>query len=657
MHTGNIVWESQLADGDKLGPIMKAAFSPTSDMLVCCHGGNTIISIWSTNNAQTWSLERGIDNESAANCLNFSTDGSLLVTGSKDALVRIWDVQTWKRKQDPIVAHEEPILCIAFSPNGMEIATGSLDGIVRLWNARTGKSIGSPMAGHVRAVRALAWSPDGSTLASGSDDGSIILQDTGTHSMKGKPLKGNGWEIRSLAFTDANDQEPFLLAFDKHSNMLLWDTTVESPPRTLLDGDTLPSNATDFSISQDGTHSTIAYAGRVMVVDISLDAVTSPSAARQQWPIYSVEFSPNDSIIASVGTPNGIDLWTREGNSLPKLPLSRAAVFTRFSHDGQLLASGDTEGIIQIWKTVDWCMVQEIKSNGRLEAAAWSLDGSHLAAGVIYDEHSLLICRWNPHTGQLLGKPIREATHMFDTVRLSADGRTLAAASRDDCTVRLWDVETGKQIGIPLTGHTRNIRAIAFSPDGSKLVTGGSDRGVRMWDLKTWEQLFEPIMHGGGVRSIAFSPDGKLAYYAGHDLCIHAFNSDTGCEMGRTLKGHTEDINSISISNDGKHIVSGGNDGTIRLWDRQTFSMSEVPLKSSIHCGLSGPNRVPKSIDQDGWIRTSEGGLVLWVPMHYRDRIWDMSLMHIPNEPESRPIRVKWEEICVEEEWVRVYSP
>ena len=237
MHTGNIVWESQLTNDDKIGPIIKAAFSPISDMLVCCHGGSTIISVWSTTDAQTWCLEQRIDNGSAVQCLGFSRDESLLATGSTDALVHIWNVKTWKLEQDPIAGHEDPIICIEFSPNGMKIATGSLDGIVCLWNASTGKSIGYPMGGHAMAIRALAWSPDGSTLASGSDDGSIILQDTETYGIKGKPLKKNGWGIKSLAFTHANDQEPFLLSLDEHSNMLLWDITTKTFLRTLLMAD------------------------------------------------------------------------------------------------------------------------------------------------------------------------------------------------------------------------------------------------------------------------------------------------------------------------------------------------------------------------------------------------------------------------------------
>ena len=393
-----------------------------------------------------------------------------------------------------------------------------------------------------------------------------------------------------------------------------------------------------------------------MIVDISLDEVTNPSASRQQQPVLSVEYSPDDSIIASAENTNCIDLWTREGKPLHKLPMSNTSsgILTRFSHNGQFLATGDIEGVIRIWNTADWAMGHELKSHGCPKAAAWSPNGSHLAVGVIDDEDSLLVYLWNPQTGRLLGDPIREATHMFNAVALSADGCTLAAASRDDCTVRLWEVRTGEQIGMPLTGHTRDIRAITFSPDGSKLVTGGNDKAVRVWDLRTGKQLFKSIMHGKWVQSTTFSPNGKAVYYASNDRCIHAFHSDTGSPMGRPIKGHTKGINSIAISHDGKHIVSGGEDGALRLWDSQAFFWNE---DSGIYRGLRGPERVPESAGEDGWIRTLEGGLVIWVPTQYRDRVCDMSSLDVKGEPEDRLIRIQWDKLCIGDNWASIYSP
>ena len=111
------------------------------------------------------------------------------------------------------------------------------------------------------------------------------------------------------------------------------------------------------------------------------------------------------------------------------------------------------------------------------------------------------------------------------------------------------------------------------------------------------------------------------------DQCIHTINCDTGNSMGRLLKGHTDCINSVAISPDGKHIVSGGDDCTVRLWSSHAYSWEEAPSRPGLRYGFRGPEEVAGSIGEDGWIRTAENKLVLWVPTNYRSRVCDMSSM------------------------------
>src|SRR5581483_11815767 len=63
---------------------------------------------------------------------------------------------------------------------------------------------------------------------------------------------------------------------------------------------------------------------------------------------------------------------------------------------------------------------------------------------------------------------------------LSPDGQTLAVAV--DRTVRLWEVATGRLLG-RLEGHTGRVKCLAYSPDSRRLVTGGYDQTVRLWNL------------------------------------------------------------------------------------------------------------------------------------------------------------------------------
>ncbi|HCB55707.1 TPA: hypothetical protein DEP26_01865, partial [Candidatus Uhrbacteria bacterium] len=81
------------------------------------------------------------------------------------------------------------------------------------------------------------------------------------------------------------------------------------------------------------------------------------------------------------------------------------------------------------------------------------------------------------------------------------------------------------------------------------------------------QKLFEG--HTGWVRSVAFSPDGKWIVSGSYDCTIKIWNRETR-ECVRTLKGHTDWVRSVVFSPDGKWIVSGSDDSTIKIWNVET---------------------------------------------------------------------------------------
>jgi roadblock/LC7 domain-containing protein len=162
------------------GPTLSAAFSPDGSLLVTGHN-DTIVRLWDITTGGLRGLLRG--HMQPVWAVAFSPDGRLVASASgnpatnEDSTVRLWDVPT--RTQIAVLqGHSGAVTSVAFSPDGKLLASGSTDNSVRLWDVASA-SPGTVLPSHAQAVRAVAFSPDGSWLASAGDDGLIGLWEIG----------------------------------------------------------------------------------------------------------------------------------------------------------------------------------------------------------------------------------------------------------------------------------------------------------------------------------------------------------------------------------------------------------------------------------------------------------------------------------------------
>ena len=152
-------------------------------------------------------------------------------------------------------------------------------------------------------------------------------------------------------------------------------------------------------------------------------------------------------------------------------------------------------------------------------------------------------------------------------ISISRDGKILAAASRDG-TVKLWNIKTGEEIRT-LRGHQSGIPDVSISPDGETLASASEDGTVKLWNMETGQEIRTLRGHQSRVMSVRISLDGKTVASGSHDGTVKLWNMKTGKEI-RTLPGHQSKIKSVRISPDGETLASAGNDGIVKLWNTKT---------------------------------------------------------------------------------------
>lgn len=181
---------------------------------------------------------------------------------------------------------------------------------------------------------------------------------------------------------------------------------------------------------------------------------------------------------------------------------------------------------------------------------------------------------------------IAEKSGLFtsvNSVAISKNGEILASGG-DDKTIKLWSVKTGEAIAT-LCGHSQAVNSLAFSADGETIASASSDRTVKLWNLNSNQPILTLEGHGHAVKSVAFSPDGKILASGSWDKTIKLWDITTG-EALFTLTSHKLQVSAVAFSPDGRFLASASLDRTAKLW-----RISE-PLSSrlcpQLHQTLSG---------------------------------------------------------------------
>lgn len=281
--------------------------------------------------------------------------------------------------------------------------------------------------------------------------------------------------------------------------------------------------------------------------------------------ILSVAFSPDGELLAAGDSNGNIHLWRVESGQQVLIlgGHTNLVVSLAFSPDGQTLCSGSADATIRLWNVVTGVCEKILEGH---QDEVWSVtlspNGKMIASGS--DDHTIKL--WDADTGNCI-KTITGHTSWVTSVAFTSEGKTIASGS-DDRTIKLWDLDSGECLKT-FDGHSGGVRTISFSSDHELLASGSEDYSIKLWDVNTGECLKTLTGHDNRIFSIAFSPDEDYLAASCHNYEIKLWDIDTG-KCFNTFKEHSGWIMSIAFNQKNGYLASGSYDQTVRVWNLNT---------------------------------------------------------------------------------------
>jgi WD domain, G-beta repeat len=288
----------------------------------------------------------------------------IIVSGSVDDTVRIWDAVTGDPLGAPLTGHTHDVDAVAVGRAGDRdiVVSGSADKTVRIWDAVIGDPLGAPLTGHEDSVHAVAVGRAGNRdiIVSGSDDRTVRIWDAVTGDPLAAPLTGHSNTVTAVAIGRAGDRD-LIISADYGKTIRIWDAVTGGPVGVPLTSHTGGVDA--VAVGRAGNRDIIVSGSADNTVRI-WDAVTGDS----------------------VGAP-----LTGHSSIVTAVAIGRAG-------DRDIIVSGSFDNTVRVWDAVtgDPVGAPLAEHNGGVLAVAVGRVGRHdvIASGA--DDHTVLVRRYRP---------------------------------------------------------------------------------------------------------------------------------------------------------------------------------------------------------------------------------------------------------------------
>jgi WD40 repeat protein len=442
-------------------------------------------------------------------------------------------------------------------------------------------------------VTGLAFDPEGRRVAVASASPDLLLLESWTGARQ--PIAGPGRDLYVVAWSGDG---AMLAAGSGGGEVALW-SDLDAPPRLLEGhGDIVstiafhPGEALLASGSFDGT---------ARLWDLRTGEVLQQLEGHD-GPITCVSWAPDGASLATAGADGTVRLWDRSGGEPLHVLEGHEEEVTGlvFLEEGRLLISASYDGSLRGW---DPATGEARSSSVDSDARYTILRGSDslLAAG----DWSGRIHAWSPASSPQ-ARQLEGPRAMVFALDVDPTG-TRVASGGTDRGVSLWNPSAAGLAGPQ--GHEGVASAVDLFPDGQRIASGGWDGTVRLWDRASGAQLAVWQAHQDSVTSLRVAPDGERVATGSADRSVRVYDAATG-RLLQLLSGHYGAVQSLAYSPDGVWLASAGDAGLVYLWELASGArrtLLDVRGRTAVAFGPRGRLLALGWSDAEGpWLRVQE---------------------------------------------------